>query len=533
MRRLLIFTLAVAPTACVSKSSPDGAPSGATQRHARCERIAGQAAQLTSMVGLGLAASTLDGEASPEKTKQARAEMAEVAKEARAEIHARCMKWPEEALRCFEGLGALDPECERIVAQAMGEPVSPTDVSSGPPPVWKHTLPAKPQIVRVLPDGSVLAMVMHEVEVDGSTEYHELLLRVRDDKELWRVEADFRHWLISSPAMPDVWVTASREDIIGYDADDGHERFRVALPAYNPESGESKPLEKLDEDSDWDWEKAWPQVAASSTPKLLIGDSVGRFWRVDVPACEKPEKKGRACLVLDGVLPGEDFGADDQLFVLDDGSRVLVEYENLRVFDEAWKTRVDIRAYDLLGPAAAAGDRVVALIDDDVIMLDLDACAVEHPFAPSSFPQKGRMYIRGDDECEDCGPVPAGCVAWQHYVSEAHAQPFALMGGALAVVHGEDGTFGVADGQVRWKLALGGGGRTVARGQHVFAIGTGLDEGDPFALWKLDASGTVQWKSDLPFEETDWIYSTDDLTLDVTDGWIVAGYENRLAVFEG
>lgn len=555
LRRAWTLTLLVslAATGCTKKGGGDAAARKAPTQRERCDafldRFGGTARMAASMLAVGLSET-------PQDAAQAKREMDAAWVQTRGEIMGRCMAWDDEVFRCVEGLGMLDPQCERIVAVAMGEAVAPQDVASGPTPTWTHEIEEEPALVRVTPQGRVL------VREIGS----ERLVLVERGKTVAELESYVPFLVEGAPQGP--WLTARGKSLLAIEPDRRlAEVFDVTLPPVGQErnadahvnateivaatadgaadsdadadadaevdadTGDSGGDEAWDDYDDDPPETASPKVAVRTDGGWLVGDSEARFWSVDPKTCAAAAGGRAGCLHHEGTLADEYLDSDARLFVLPSGIALLWEDDVLRGFDEGFVARFELRGLDDLAHVSVRADGTVALlIDSDLVVIDPQRCIAPQPFKVSAYPQPGRLYFA--DELQDLPGPPRGCRQWRAYVNEADSEPFADLDDGTIVLNDWDATLAVRGGEPRWKAALGASGATVGAGTVAYAVSTGDDENPAMHVWKLAADGTPSWKATLPSEIDSAVFFTDDIHVDVSDRWLVAGYEGTLAVFE-
>lgn len=521
-RRLCIALLVPLAAGCKKDEAPaaDAAPAEGPQavRERECERFATDMARTGLMAGQILVTALDDDPASADR---GRAEMKAEAQQLRKELLDKCMQWPQEVMDCLPPLGVLEDGCEeRLLAAMEGATPPPQEVTAGPALAWTFTLESDPRALSVAADGTVVVVAGVETNT---------LIALRDGAVAWRKEGDFRSWLRPRPdpsgTAPATWVVAEHDRLVAFDPSSGTERWSVRLPALVEGEGE------------WAEERE-PEVkvAAWHGEALLVGDAEARFFRIDPAWCgaampgakAKAGAEAGACIALDGRLPDEILDDDARLFVDDGGTRYLWEQGVLRGFSADWHPLMAARAHDSLSQVGLLGDRLVLIVDDDVVVLDPTQCRGEATFAPSGWPQPGALVVRGADECDECRAPPPGCRRWRTYLPDVTGEPPALLADGAVAVNAEGYTLALYDGDTRWKASTGGGGPLVTDGARLFGFSTELREGDPPGLFEVAAAdGTLRWRTPLPVKVGD-IYFSDDIRLALGGAWLAAAYEQTI-----
>ena len=511
LRRLSIALCLLSPGACkkdepASEGAAASEPEGPQARRKReCERFATDMAR-TGLVAGQVLVSALDDD--PQSARRGREEMKAEAATLRTELLDKCMQWPEEVMACLPPLGVLKDGCEeRLLAAMEGATPPPQDVTAGPAPAWSFTLESDPRTLAVAEDGTVVAIA--GVESDG-------LVALRDGAVVWRKQGELARWLLALPggSAGATWVTAEESRLVAFDPSSGTERWSVAMP-------------RLDDGEDGWGDEPPPEVmhAALEGSAIVVGDAEARFFRVEPERCATAPA---TCVTFEGRLNDEILDDDARLYVDGGGTRYLWEHGVLRAFDAQWQPLMTARAHDSLSQVTVAGDRMVLLVDDDVVVLDPAACRSEATFAPSGWPQPGALVVRGADECAECREPPPGCRRWRTYLEGVTGEAPALMDDGAVVVNAEGYTLALHDGATRWKASTGGGGPLVSDGARVFGFSTELREGDPPGLFEVSASeGRLRWRTPLPVEVGD-LYFSDDIRLALRGPWLAASYEQTI-----
>ncbi|MCX4244285.1 outer membrane protein assembly factor BamB family protein [Paraliomyxa miuraensis] len=519
------LALLVASGACKKDEAATGtasteADSPETTQRRECERFATDMAQTGALAGQILV-TALDDD--PESAREGRQEMASEARKLRQQLLDKCMKWPQEVMECLPPLGVLKDGCEeRLLAALDGATPPPQDVPPGPSPAWSFTLESDPRALAVADDGTVVAVA----GVESNT-----LVALRDGKVAWRKEGDFVGWLLPLPGEPATWITAEENRVLAIDPTTGAERWTASLPV------------ELDGEGD-EAEPSLPpvRVAAVQDGMLLVGDDEARFFVLDPASCGAAGPgvpKPGTCVTAAGGLPDEVLESDARLLV-GAGRRLLWEDGTLRAFDaeqpkgsppdRAWSPTLTLRPHDMLSHVGLHGDRLVLVIDDDVVELDAAQCRSSTDVAPSGWPQPGALRV--EDECEGCSQPPTGCRRWRAYVEDVTGESPAVLDDGVVVVNADGYTLALDEGDTRWKASTGGGGPLATDGRRVFGFSTALREDDPPGVFELDASnGHLRWRTPLPLRVGD-IYSSDDIRLVQRGSWLVVCYEQTIMALQ-
>jgi|GEM_PF-2038385 len=467
--------LAIGAGGCTKSGGSESTATKPTKRQ-RCEALAGQAAQVGS-----IAASMMVAQLSDDGEGLSTKEMAAGAKDMKAELVAECMQWDDEVLDCFRPLAMLDDKCERILAEAMGQTVAPDDAPEGPAPAWMLALPGTVRQLEADEAGHVI------VRTD------EALLGIADGKIAWTVPD------VPGPFVlgPDGVLAIAREhSLIGLSATDGSEAFSAKMP--------------LDGDDPEYAEPTRPATFVARGDDWLVGDDEGRFIAVRPSACTEPPKL--ECSELLGGLEDEYFDSGSILHPLPGGGLLLWEDESLRGLDDQLRVRFEAVALDSLDAVAVRnGGKVTAMFDHDIVQLDPVKCRAVRPFAASSYPQKGRLYFADDEMCEDCGAVPAGCVASRVYVADYSPEAMAITPDGTVAVDSWNGVLAYADGKRRWGHELMAAAGPVAAGDDVLVVGRDEERNAATWLWRMRADGTIVSRSKLAGAPTTDVTDHDEL----------------------
>ncbi|WAS96058.1 hypothetical protein [Nannocystis punicea] len=386
----------------------------------------------------------------------------------------------------------------------MQLPAAPAAVTwpAGPQPQWTLTLPDEPSRLTVAQDGTVLALI------DGE------LVAARAGAIAWRFGQELRNVL----AVSGETVVVARRDPPAR-----HDRLVMLAVADGSELGAAVLPPDGEEDEFSDWIHA--AILAPTPEGVLVGDTVARWFDLKPGRCDK-----NRCLRAAGRLPEETLDSDARLSFGPGGRRILREWPAVRVFDAEWRTLVAVRGHQSIGEAVLGPEGLALVIDDDVVLLAVEACGSE-VLAPSGWPYPNRLYARETDECSECAAPPPGCQRWRSYQEDAHSDALALLDGGGVVVHIDGETRAVRDGKPAWSTVTGGGGNVLRIGERLYGFSTGIEEDDPPAVYALDLEGRPQWRTPLTMKGPSLIYSTDDVVLAAAGSSLVAGFKANIAAF--
>ncbi len=509
-RSRTVVTAALLLCSCKGAPKEQADATSDAGKASRCEAIAKKTGNMALAVtgALSLAAEN-DAKALQASQAEAKAELTGVV----AELRERCMTWPDRTLKCLDSplwaAGHRD-ECERAVAEAMGEPLPPTDVEAGPSPSWTYTFPGDPEPLLTRDGGWMLART-HEYRSDddpaGGVSKH-WLTAVRDGAKLWEQERFVSAQILDLGAQGIGVLASGSLELL--DPETGPPRRVIEL------TGKEQP----DFDAEYDSAPSIATFAPHPDGGLMLGDEDARFYRAD----------DEGTITLLGQLNDEMLDSDARLFVRG-GRTWLWEGYDLRAFDDAWKTSVNLGARESLSAVQFADGHLLLLIDDEVVRVDPAQCGGTRPIAVSQWPHRGDMRFGDEDECEGCIRPPAGCVVWRAHVRDISHEPMASLAGGV-VVNDSTQTMLLRDGAPAWKSATAAGGPT-AVGSAVYVVSPGNEEDAATKLWALDpGSGAPQWVSTLPAQNDSWMYSTDDIHVQTRGAWLYAGFESSVSAFE-
>lgn len=503
--RTAIFALSVALVGCAKhdKAEPAAAPPTKQQR---CEAIGQQMARVASATAIGLAAGLDDGGGGMSASERAGLE-AELSVKTAALVQ-QCATWDDEVLDCFGPFAAMTDKCERALTVAFGGTVTPTQVTVGPTPRWTADVEPEVQAIAVTAGGRVIVATEDQVVAldDGAVVW------TRPLPGVFEVAAP-------PPDTNEPLLALTGTEAVGLDIDSGAVAVSVTLP---PLAGT---------EADEYAESPRPVTAAREGEHWLVGDSEARMVAVDLRACTK-STRAAGCTKVVVALPDEYFDRDTTLIPLPDGTRLLVEDGALRHVADGSTVRFEVRARDSMGRVVIGRDSAVfAMVDHDLLALNLQQCRSPEPIAPSDYPQPGRMYFKGADECPECTAAPRGCVTSRGYVEDASG-PFAVMANGTMVVPSADGTRGLVDGKQVWGHELSSMGAPVTFGSDVLVVGDESHSDGSLVLWRLGPDGTPRTKSPLPSVDAEQTYWSSDLHVAVTATGVVLAVKSQLLAFE-
>jgi len=516
--RVPVLCAALLVTACKSKDEPPPTAAAPKDKHARCEAIADEITRMGVMLAKGLVGGLSEGKAKIEGEEEAqlRAELAQ----AKGELVERCLQWPEEALDCF-GAGALfqSEKCERILAEAMGEPVLPADVPAGPAPAWSIELPQPVRVLVGCDDGTVVAAI----EPGRDDEIPEgappaTLVAIHDGKERWRTPLVQAPWSIEPLDAETVLVVLPRE-LVAVAVADGTERWRASLPG----------------DEEYD---RGPRAILREGDTTTILDDARRFLRVDPSRCAK----GR-CIEVAGEVPEDPeaevrldlHGPTDLVRLGDGGMAVVVPDEHrITVLDAKYRPRVVVEARVALSWAVARDDELVVALDGEVVGLVPARCAAAGVLAPSTWPPPGKPdWLRDATVREgEWTPTPAECVRWRRPLAVAEASDAPVAGFADAMLVQAGGfLFALRPDAERWKTPTAGQSLPVKHGDVVAVLGdVGRDDTQLALTWISPTDGKHLARTEVALGKGK-MFLFDSPTLTPAGPLVVAGYERELVAF--
>ncbi|MGE0398468.1 MAG: PQQ-binding-like beta-propeller repeat protein [Kofleriaceae bacterium] len=471
MRRLVPFVLVPLLATSCKKSKED-----------TCDQLAKMGTAFANELG-----KRVGGESDLGESGEIKAQM--------AELKAQCMTWPDEVFDCMRDNDETSPKCREAIQHVTG--LVATDVLKAPPgPAIAATANIGETTWDGLPislqhDGTVIAAI-----ADGIVSY------APTGKPNWRVVMDHDRWML---VEGDLVLTGHEHDVVALDLATGETKWRAPTP-------------QIDEYSHATTEGGVRVGAAAYMP---LDD--GRVLRVNPAACAKEPQTG--CLELAFTFEDEEFD-NPHLFALGDDI-VFVESNAIRRISTRGEVRGHIHVRDDLGGATPAGDqRVAAIFDDELVMIDFAKCtgatAIELPR------KKGRMYLRGEGECDDCRLPPKGCVV-RAPIDDVDSMPPTVLPDGLVLASNWDGPVAVTPGGAKvWASEVDSIGTLRGAGDNIVFFSRD-DEEKPVRIAALDrATGKAAWSTPVVGWKSKDISSL-DTTVETNDSWIVVGNKGRLA----
>jgi outer membrane protein assembly factor BamB len=495
--------------------------------------VAGILASLAPALALALAAGGCKKPSRAERCAELRRQMiaiadmiaknmgGEVTAQERAELEAeardtekQCLTWPPEVLECMEP--GADPEsekCKNAAAAMSGHVASGLDEAPAGPPVARTAKIADPPVFRdyhvaVAPDGAIITL---EKEAISSI--------AADGTPRWRAELGRVEWMLLS-AAGDLVLTGDSEG-------EGRGALIALSAATGAEAWRATPPTPADVDP---YTERQIEAATRLGDKVVLALADGRFFAADLAACAK-KPDAPACLQPMFTLTDETLDDPDLIAFGDD--LVLGESELIRRLSATGAPRAAIFVRDSYGGiAAAGGDRLAAVIDDELVVLDLAACGGPKAVA---LPRKpGRMHVRGEGDCDDCARPPTGCVVGRPELGDVDAgNPVVLRDGSIAV--GVDAGLArvTRDGVKEWISEVPVVSTVLEAGEHLVGLASGvgddLDEAPAYAVGLAPATGKVAWRTKLDTVLVSFITSGDDIVAAAGGPWIVLGYKGSIA----
>lgn len=417
-------------------------------------------------------------------------------KQKMAEFKTQCMAWPDEVFECMRKGDEESPKCKEAMQHVTG--MVSTDVAKAPqgPPVVASAQLGEPSWdglpVSLEGDGTLFAAPKAAVVSVAAT-----------GQERWRVALEHGGWML---AMPDVILVGDRKEyaVVALDRATGEAKWRAIVPAVE-EYGERGTEGAV-------------QIGAHAY--VAIAD--GRFLRLDPAACAKPKQKG--CVQTAFTLTDETFDNPDLRAVGDD---ILIGESNaIRRISTTGEVKAWIHVRDAFGGFALDGTKLAAVMDDELVLFDVARCPT-NPVALSR--KQGRMYIRGEGDCEDCTAPPAGCLLARSELSDVDSiSPHYLRDGSIAVTN-MDGPGRVApNGNKHWVSEVDAVGPMREVGGNVVFVSRD-DDAKPARVVALStATGKAAWMRAIEIPSSE-INSTDDPIVEVAGPWLVAGAKGTVS----
>jgi hypothetical protein len=430
------------------------------------------------------------------------------------------MGWSDETIDCF-GTSAIvmSAKCERLVAEALGEPVPPPDVPAGPAQAWSFTLPLAQTIIHGCGDGSVIAVF--EPGPDDPPGEGAAMIAIADGKERWRKPMPVSPWSIEPLDAATVLVVLPRE-LVAVAIADGSERWRTALPADESDPG--------------------PRAILREGERLTIIDAQRRVLSVDPSRCSKG-----ACVQDTGKLPSEDpegalrvavWGPVGLARLPDKGLAIAAPDDGrVVVLDENLALRFAIESHATLSWVETRGSDLVVALDGEVIGVDPSKCGTRaDTFAPATWPPPGKPdWLRDATLREgEWDPTPEGCVKWRRRlaVAEASDPPVAGFDDAMIVQAGGF-HFALTPDAELWKSATAAQSFAVKHRDRIAVLGdVGSGDTELAVMWLDPKTGQHVARTETAIGKGK-LFLLDGPALVSAGELVVAGYERELVAFEG
>ncbi|HWB73948.1 MAG TPA: PQQ-binding-like beta-propeller repeat protein [Nannocystaceae bacterium] len=510
--RSLVFFLAL--VGC-KKDEPPASAAPPLDRRARCEKIGDEMTKMGMLLAHGMVSGLSEGkeQLGAEEAAKLRAELDAT----KLELVEKCMGWPEEALGCF-GTGALfnSEKCERLIAEALGEPVPPADVPAGPAQAWSFTLPGEQSILHGCDDGSVIAVVEPEGEdTQGAT-----MLAIAGGKERWRNALPTAPWSIEPLDAQRVLVVLPRE-LVAIAIADGKEVWRVPMPADDAEPE--------------------PRALLREGERFTSIDSARRVLAIDPTRCAKG-----SCVEVVGKLAEDDpeshlrvelFGPVELARVPDGGLAIVMpDEQRMVVLDAKLGLRFAIESRAALSWAEVRNDELVIALDGEVIGIDATKCGnAGDTYAPATWPPTGKPEWLKDATVREreWDTTPSECVRWRRAVSAAEASDAPIAGFTDAMIVQSGGfLYALTSSAESWKSATKAQSFAVKHGDRIAVLGDvgGDDETTLAMMWLDPATGQHVGRTPLTMGKGE-LYLMDSPGIVSAGPLVVAGYERELVAF--
>ncbi|MBI4821734.1 MAG: hypothetical protein HY791_36070 [Deltaproteobacteria bacterium] len=338
------------------------------------------------------------------------------------------------------------------------------------------------------------------------------LLGLRDGERAWAESLKLAPFLL---AISDGAVVTRGADsrLVAFDARTGRVVFSVGSRVETELPLDKQDLETLGRFA-WSPPQALARTSSAGKELLVAILEDGRILRISPERCRA--KDARACSVVRGRAPFE-LPRAVELDVLPDGSLVVIDIDQIEVVSPTGLPRFEIRAERLLGGARVVGDRLIVAIDDRLLALDPKFCD-SRELLRFSLP-------RSSNTTTTATGVPKGCVILSRDRSGLLNAP-TLVGDTL-VANASDATF-FASERGDDKLDLDAIGPLIARGDRVITLASSTENRLRF-LEIRPAERSVR-EVRLPIELPGLVVSSNDLLLDVSGPYALAGHGSKVAL---
>ncbi|HET9482566.1 MAG TPA: PQQ-binding-like beta-propeller repeat protein, partial [Xanthomonadales bacterium] len=294
------------------------------------------------------------------------------------EFHDQCMAWPDEVFECMRANDETSPKCVEAMSHVTGVVSTNLDKApQGPEIVASAELGATDwdgMRTSLATDGTLTAATKTFVTAFASS-----------GKEKWRTPIENEGWMVDLQDGSFL-VGSQAHELVAIDGETGDVRWRIAIPVAEEYADRST------------------EGAVRTGEHALVAIADGRFLRVDPAACAKKKQKG----CIEPAFALDDSLYEPKLLALGGGGDVVVGTSNhVRRFKDGKLIASIYVRDDFGGVASLGGTKVAVTMDDELVLWDLAKC----PAAPVVLPRKqGRMYMRGEGDCEDCAAPPNGCL---------------------------------------------------------------------------------------------------------------------------
>ncbi|MBX7080396.1 MAG: hypothetical protein K1X88_14460 [Nannocystaceae bacterium] len=511
------FVLALLPWLACNRA-PEPAPAAASapqSKRERCDELVTQSLQAGVLAARGLAAGLEGGGVDEASLTQ------ELAAQKQGMIE-QCMAWPDEALDCM-GAGALlrGDRCERILAEAFGEPVLPESVPAGPAPRWRASLPGEIGNLVGTQDG--LVVIESVIESPAPDDPPVQLIALAQGTSRWK------HGLPAQGAglelVGDTVVVAVGDRVFALALADGSERWQTRLPALDGDDGGEVSIRAMTGDGE----------------TLAMVDDRGRIVRVNPAACasKTPPRGAPPCIGAGppiaalGELAPEviTHGPGRTLALVDPQASVAV------VVDDDATVRTTLAAHVTLSWAQRHGDALVVAADGDVVGLAPAQCS--GTIAPATWPITPPPQWLRDTEIAALpdATAPAGCVLWHRplVVSDATDPPFALAVGEHSdawITSASGFTYALSPRDELWRSPTRAQSLAVATGRNLAIIGdTGSDDTVLTMMWLAAEDGRHLCHAPLGLAQGKLLLWSDAVLVRAGTE-VIAGFERDLVAFD-
>jgi outer membrane protein assembly factor BamB len=459
-------------------------------KEAQCDELAKMGIAIADGLGKQLGAKDSNIGADPEiKAKM-------------AELKQQCMTWPDEVFECMRANDETSPKCREAMQHVTG--VVETDsasLSDGPKIVASAKLgdvDSDGLATSLSADGTLVAATKKWITSVDAT-----------GTERWRKELDNAGWLVTLGDGSLLVGDRDAKEIVALDPKTGDPRWRAPTP-----------------DASDEYSSASMEAAVRAGANAVVALSDGRFLRVDPAACAK---KAKDCVKVAFELADESLYSPELLAIGDD--IVVGENELIRRFSPTGEVRAHIALRDTIGGMALIeGTRVAITMDDELVLWDLDRCSTS-PVVLSR--KRGRMYMKGEGDCADCSPPPAGCLAKRVELDDVESdQPVVMKDGSVVVTNFDGPALVGTNGVKRWNARIDTIGAIRQVGGALVFVSRDETESKPPRVTAIDAAtGKGKWKRAFTAGDSDISYRTQAF-VETAGPWVVAGAKGNVVWLE-